>query len=204
MKYLARTTLALVTLAGCAALARAQESATPEKAALVKELVDLMDARTNAEAIMNSVVNQIHNDRERVFKETLESMEFLSEREREDLIKKEDEDSKRLNERVMQLFREKVDFKKIVEDVTGEVMDKYYTADEVKDLIAFYKTPTGRKSVKIMPQMFADSMAKTGERLLPMLQPVIKQIMDEERQRIEKILPPKPQPKRVQRGRRRT
>jgi hypothetical protein len=187
--------------ASSAASIGAQEPAASEKAALIRELVELIDARANAKAIMNSVVSQIQRDRQRTFAQLTENMDFLSEKEREDLIRKQADDSNHLSERVLQLFKEKLDLEKVVEDVSYDLFDKYYTADEVRDLIAFYKSPTGQKSIKLMPQIFADSMSKTSERLLPQIEPIMRQIVEEERQRIEKMLPPQPPPRRIRRRR---
>lgn len=36
---------------------------------------------------------------------------------------------------------------------------KYYTEKEINDLVAFYKTPTGKKMVETMPQLMNESMA---------------------------------------------
>ncbi|MBC8792724.1 MAG: hypothetical protein C6Y20_14065 [Tagaea sp. CACIAM 22H2] len=36
---------------------------------------------------------------------------------------------------------------------------RYYSAAEMRDLTAFYQTPTGRKSLRVLPQLQADSMA---------------------------------------------
>jgi len=36
--------------------------------------------------------------------------------------------------------------------------DKAFTGQEIKDIIAFYQTPTGRKSIAIMPQLIQGSM----------------------------------------------
>jgi uncharacterized protein len=187
-----------------AAEARAQQTTPPEKAALIKELVELTGAGSNAEAVMNSVIAEVQSDSRKQFEAALEKMGSLTPEEREVLVEKEAEDAKRINDRVMQLFRERIDFKKITEEVSYEVMDKYYTTDELKDLIAFYKTPTGQKAVKLMPQIFADSIQKMSERLTPQLMPIINQVLEEEKQRIEKLTPPppKPKPRRPQQRRR--
>ena len=37
-----------------------------------------------------------------------------------------------------------------------ERMAGYYTVDEFKEIIAFYKTPTSKKSLQVMPQMTGD------------------------------------------------
>jgi uncharacterized protein len=187
-----------------AAEARAQQTTPPEKAALIKELIELTGAGSNAVAVMNSVIAQVQSDSRKQFEAALEKMHSLTPEEREVLAEKEAEDAKRINDRVMQLFRERIDFKKITEEVSYEIVDKYYTADELKDLIAFYKTPTGQKSIKLTPQIFADTMQKTDEKLLPQLMPIINQVLEEEKQRIEKLTPPppKPKPRRPQQRRR--
>ncbi len=41
------------------------------------------------------------------------------------------------------------------------VYDKYFSEDELKELIAFYKGSTGRKLIKVMPSIMEDSMKAT-------------------------------------------
>jgi len=41
------------------------------------------------------------------------------------------------------------------------VYDKYFSEDELKELIAFYKGATGRKLIKVMPLIMEDSMKAT-------------------------------------------
>lgn len=182
---------------------QAQGSQSTEKAALIKELIALTGSNDNAEAIMNSIVSQVQSDRQRMFEQALEGMDFLSKNERRDLVSKENEDAKRINDRVMKLIKEQIDIKKVTDEVSFEVMDKYYTDDELKDLVAFYKTSTGQKSIKVLPLIFADSMVKTGEKLNPQLLAIMSQIMQEERERIEKLMPPRPQRKTTGRRKRR-
>lgn len=46
--------------------------------------------------------------------------------------------------------------------------DKYFTADEIKQMIAFYSTDLGKKTIRVMPQLLGESMAagqKWGESL---------------------------------------
>lgn len=168
---------------------------SPEKAALIKELVALTNAGGNAQAIMDSVTAEARKERERVFEMTLKELGGLSQAEREALMKKEREDSSRLNERIDGLFRQRLDLNRIVDEVSYVVYDRHFTAEELRDLLAFYRTPTGRKSIEVMPRLFADSMAETSTRLLPQLEPIMRQVLEEERLRVENILPPKPQPK---------
>lgn len=36
---------------------------------------------------------------------------------------------------------------------------RYFTADELRDMLAFYRSPTGAKMLKVMPQITAEMMA---------------------------------------------
>lgn len=71
--------------------------------------------------------------------------------------------------------------KEIKEDDLTNLMipiyEKYYTNEEIKGLIAFYETPLGQKTVKVLPQLTQDSMtagqqwgAELGERVVQKLQ----------------------------------
>jgi hypothetical protein len=43
-------------------------------------------------------------------------------------------------------------------DLTAGLLAKYYTLDEIHQLAAFYKSPLGQKSMRIMPDLMRDSM----------------------------------------------
>jgi hypothetical protein len=63
------------------------------------------------------------------------------------------------------------------------VVDKYYTEDDLKNLIAFYKSPTGRKVLEVMPQMMGDIMVRTNEIIKPRFDEISRQILDEEKKK---------------------
>ena len=45
----------------------------------------------------------------------------------------------------------------------AKIYEKYYTPEEIRTLIAFYKTPTGNKSLDIMPKVMAEGI-EIGQR----------------------------------------
>ncbi len=42
---------------------------------------------------------------------------------------------------------------------------KYFTAQEMRDLVAFYQTPLGAKTMQVMPKAMADFAAMTLARM---------------------------------------
>ena len=52
---------------------------------------------------------------------------------------------------------------------------RHFTADELKQIAAYYRTPVGMKSMQLMPQVMAESMA-IGQRVTtPRLQKAMEQ-----------------------------
>jgi hypothetical protein len=51
---------------------------------------------------------------------------------------------------------------------------RHFSAAELRDMMAFYKTPTGQKSLKVMPQVMTDVFAM----IMPKMQGLQVQIMD--------------------------
>jgi hypothetical protein len=67
-----------------------------------------------------------------------------------------------------------------MEKVSLELYDKYFSESELKDMLAFYKTPTGKKTIEVMPKLMADSMQKSTEQFMPKMMSIINEIIAEE------------------------
>jgi len=50
-------------------------------------------------------------------------------------------------------------FKKIMDEDMVRIYDKYYTQQEIKDLIRFYKTKTGQKFINTAPEVQNEIMS---------------------------------------------
>ena len=77
------------------------------------------------------------------------------------------------------LFRErarKIDFAGLMHDAFVRIYAKYFNEAELADLNAFYQTPTGRKSVEVMPQLMREGMEAGAEFLGPKIQEVMAEV----------------------------
>ena len=61
-----------------------------------------------------------------------------------------------LQQEVMKIFEERVDG--LLERVVP-VYEKHFSPAEISDLLAFYRTPTGRKAIAVMPTVMNESVA---------------------------------------------
>ena len=73
-------------------------------------------------------------------------------------------------------FRNEVNAKELT-DLVVPIYAKHFSHDEIKQLIAFYNTPIGKKLVALQPQIMQESMAagqkwgnKIGQRVMKKLQ----------------------------------
>lgn len=46
---------------------------------------------------------------------------------------------------------------------------KFFSAQELRDLLAFYKTETGKKTISVMPQLMGEIMQRTMQRMPAMM-----------------------------------
>jgi len=78
---------------------------------------------------------------------------------------------------IMQTVKE-ISKKMLDEDMVG-LYDKYFTQDEIKDYIRFYKTPSGQKFLKVMPDLQKDLMDVMMQKYMPEMQKTLKEKFDE-------------------------
>jgi len=170
---------------------------SPEKRALISELLEVTEAKKNALAVFNAMLDE--NERQMpdiVWQGILNQKELqeLDAEAREALRKELLAESERLNRRVRELFSAGIDMARVVEDVSVDLYDKYFTEDEIKDLIAFYKSHTGKKTTEVLPKMFAESMTNTMDAVKPKVLAIVAQLVNEETERVKKELETKKSP----------
>ena len=179
------------------AQANAQNAVAPEKQAAIKEITALMSANNQVEQLMQVFSTQMDDLRQQTVKAVLNERTDLTTAEKKQiedaLLVNERPAVKKLEERLMA----KIDIQKIMDEMLIVVYDKFFTLEEIKDLLAFYKSPTGQKMVKLMPDIAAESMKVTQTKLLPKMMDALKEIEQEDRREIEqKIEAKKPRAKK--------
>jgi hypothetical protein len=72
----------------------------------------------------------------------------------------------------------KVDFTGLMKESFIHIYAKYFTEQELTDLIAFYTTPTGRKTITIMDDLMREGMQVGVEKLAPKIDEVTKEALE--------------------------
>ncbi len=169
----------LMTLAFCLIFpltAQAQNDSAPDKKALVKELLRLMMASNNSEAIFNQLLESLREQlmglASNMLREWVQAQE-LSPAERKRLDDEVPESARRVANRICAERPRRISIGEIAEIVGYEVYDKHFTETEVKDLIAFYKTATAQKFIRLTPQLTTEMFQRIENPITPVLERLI-------------------------------
>jgi len=103
------------------------------------------------------------------------------------------ESFQRVAKRFRTLYMERIQLAQILEEIYVPLYDKYYTDAELQDLLAFYRTPTGGKTLRVTAQLVQEAMDGSNARLMPQLLGILQEVMEE-----EKAAWPKPEPPQEQ------
>ena len=68
----------------------------------------------------------------------------------------------------------KVILKKMMDEDMVALYDKYFSQKEINDYIAFYKSPSGQKFIKVTPDISKDLMGIMMQKYIPQIQNTIK------------------------------
>ena len=119
-----------------ASIANAQTKPTPAALLIAKELIELKGATKAFDALVPGVIEYNKNN----------------------LLQINPNLSKDLNQAAQQLLTEMSPRRTEMQQELARVYAQYFTEQELKDALAFYKTPLGKKLISEEPRALEDSM----------------------------------------------
>jgi uncharacterized protein len=167
MKKFLVSLFAVLALAVPPAFAQAPEAApavSPAAAAAVRELLDAMKYRDMMTAAFKSMQKQIPVMILQTATNSINANTALSPEERKAALDKAAKDVPGAVEAVNALLADP----KLIDEMIAEIIPLYarhFTAAEIRQIAAFYKTPVGAKMLTTMPQVMAESM-EIGNRVM--------------------------------------
>ncbi|HMS43852.1 MAG TPA: DUF2059 domain-containing protein [Pyrinomonadaceae bacterium] len=174
---------------------KAQNEISAEKRQAIKDLIALINKDNNSEELFRVLMTQMEESNAEIIKTILDERTDLTQAERKDLEKQLVDNYKNQSKVFQDKLMQKLDYNAMTEEIMTTVYDKYYTLEEINDLIVFYKSPTGQKTLKTMQPLMIDTLKLTQEKLGPKILSVIQEIRDEQKREIakkaEEIMPRK-------------
>lgn len=81
--------------------------------------------------------------------------------------------------RFYQLLEARIDLKQTTKEIAISIYARFFTENELKEMIAFYQTATGQKMIELTPKMTQESFLLFNKKVLPHLIEVEKQMLQE-------------------------
>lgn len=164
---------------------RAQTPSTTEKQAAIKELLAIFNEDASIEKLMAAFSTQTDEIAKTTIKRMLDEDKTLPSDQRkavEDLLLN---DTTNMFKRYQDKLMSRLNLAQMVEEISTAIYEKHYTLEEIRELTAFYKSPLGRKTLKLTPEIFGESMQILMEKLPPKITEVTKEIEKEMRREFE-------------------
>lgn len=117
----------------------------------IKQLFHLMQTDTLIDKMFSSMIPQLLNQQQMQITDSVSRVAFQTKMNSTMLIAK-DISKKLINEDMVILY------------------DKYFSQAEINDFVAFYKSPSGQKMIKLTPDIQKDLMTVMMQKYLPEMQ----------------------------------
>ncbi len=160
--------------------ASTESKISPAKQALIKEYFEVTGGREAVNKSLDAVFANLNNAMPMIISANIEQDANLTAAQKADLQKSMPEMVARISKRLQDGLNQELDFAKVVEEVNYPLLDKFFTEAELKDLITFYKSPTGQKAISLQPQIYTEATTRLNAILIPAMQKVMKKAADDE------------------------
>lgn len=176
MKKFVVSLLACCTFAhgAFAADAAPTPAANAASAAAVREVLDAMNYRVTWAAMMGQMTKAMPGMIRQQTEVALKADSRLTDAQRKERLAKMEADMPKIAEMMDKVMNDPGLVAEMEAEMTT-LYTRYFTTDELKQMAAYYRSPLGAKSLQVMPQLMAESMA-IGQRVTaPRIQKAMEQ-----------------------------
>ena len=112
--------------------------------------------------------------------EIMKTEQGLTEEEKALLVERLD-DFEQFAERFSTLLPERLDFESVRTTVYAPLWERHFDEQELREIAAFYKSPTGQKVLQVMPGLMEEGMKATFRATQPRVMEVVGEVLAEQR-----------------------
>lgn len=169
--------------------ASAQQAVDAEKAKLIKELLEVTNAKRNAVAAFNALVEQNEKSMPDIVWQAISGApEFatLTPKERIQLRKAVDVSAVRVSRQMREKLMQRIDFGQMIDEIYYPLFDRYFANDELRAMNDFYASPAGKKSIEAFPAIYTEALSKSSAMVTPHVTAVMQEVMAVETPQLQK------------------
>jgi len=143
-------------------------------AAAVRELLEAMNYRAMWKASMDQMAKVMPGMMRQDIEATIKADTRLNDAQRREALLNMEADLPKMADVVHGVLADPG----LMSEMEGEMItlySRFFTADELKQIAAYYRTPVGTKSMQLMPQIMAESMAISQRVTIPRIRKAMEQ-----------------------------
>ncbi len=163
----------------------AQAKLSPEKRDAIRRLMNVTRLPQVADKMYDMLLAQGQKSFELNLARSIQEDPRYNDQQKNDLMQQVVASSGRMFSRYRELLPKEINLPDVLESISTQVYDKYFTAKELNDISDFYQTEAGKKALDVLPQVMQESAQMTGEVVTPKVKSIVAQIVQEERVRME-------------------
>ncbi len=152
----------------------------PAKKAAIKELLTLTKLSESYSAIRDVMISQVRRTVNVMLQKAISDDTHLNSAQKKQMLDTVSDSSDRIISRYRPLSAERINMPVIMEQVAYKVYDESFTTGEIQDLITFYRTATGQKALKQMPEIMHRSMTLSAQMILSTVMDITKEVVADE------------------------
>jgi hypothetical protein len=158
----------------------ADAEVSASKRLLIRELIELSVVAVSLKKVEQLFLAQIRYALDTVVDQVLTQEPDLSSKQRE-ALREELLDFEAFRSAFEERFSQRIVWEELLESVWVPLYDQHFEESELSVLVAFYRTPAGRKTLEVMPQLMREGLARTLPRLEPDVARLVGEILAERR-----------------------
>lgn len=162
-----------------AALSQQSEEISPEKKKLIAEIISVTEADKQAEESTKQFMVEMGKLYPSIVDSVLQEDDKLTPSQKAEVKKELLAKQAGFNKRFETKLFARINYKELIDKTIVPVYDKLFSEAELKDLLAFYKSPIGKKLTQVSPQLGTEVLNRTTTYLLPKVEGVIKELTEE-------------------------
>lgn len=162
----------------CSSSSFAQQTLSVEKQSLIKEFLEVTGGQKSVNEMADVMIAFHEKETLKMLSSLAENDKTLTPGQKREVQRSTAETAERIGRRYREFFVQNIG--QMVEEVSYPVYDKNFTEDELRDLITFYRTPTGQKMISIAPKMAMEAMTAIMEKFSPKMQEFMKETAEAE------------------------
>jgi len=178
-RRLAPRLAAALVLASAAAWAAEPTPISETKRQLMLELFELTGGERSAHQVMEVMLTQMEQSQGAMIEQLVASISGLSPEEQSEL-REHLGGAQGFLAKFRTRLPERIDFQELMQGVVMPIYDRHFDEQDLREMVAFYRTAAGRKAVSNLPQIAQETMQGVAERVQPQILGLVQEIIAEE------------------------